>query len=59
MLAFADPAMTAFFAGKSWLAAAVLAWDIEVVVAELEEAVRGGIRSAQARQVMINPPGVS
>lgn len=59
VLAFADPAMTTFFAGKSWLAAAVIAWDIEVVVAELDDAVREGIRTAQARQVMINPPGDS
>lgn len=59
VLAFADPAMKTFFDGKSWLAAAVLAWDIEVVVAELDEAVREGIRSAQVQQVMINPPSDS
>ena len=56
VLAFADPVMTSFFAGKNWLAAAVVAWDIEVVVVELDASVREGIRAAQARQVMVNPP---
>ena len=54
-LAFADPQITNFFAGTSWLAAAVNAWEIEVIVAELDDAVREGIRAAQARQVMVNP----
>jgi hypothetical protein len=59
VLAFGDPKITAFFAGKSWLAAAIIAWHIEVIVAELEDAVREGVRDAQARQVMVNPTGGS
>lgn len=57
LLAFCDPKITTFFAGQSWLAAAINAWQIEVIVAELDEAVREGIRGAQARQVMVNLPG--
>jgi hypothetical protein len=49
--------MTTFFAGRSWLGAAVVAWGIDVVGAELDDSLREGIRPAQARQVMINPPG--
>jgi hypothetical protein len=57
LLAFGDPNITTFFAGKSWLAAAINAWQIEIIVAELDDAVREGIRGAQARQVMVNPSG--
>jgi hypothetical protein len=35
LLAFGDPKITTFFAGKSWLAAAINAWQIEVIVVEL------------------------
>jgi hypothetical protein len=55
VLAFADPQIATFFAGRGWLAAAVNAWRIEVIVAELDDAVREGIRGAQARQLMVNP----
>jgi hypothetical protein len=55
VLAFGDPQITTFFAGRSWLDAAVNAWQIEVIVAKLDDAVREAIRGAQARQVMINP----
>lgn len=49
ILAFGEPAMLKFLEGKSWLAAAANAWGIRIVIAELDEAVRNGIRDAQAR----------
>jgi hypothetical protein len=55
ILAFADEQLAAWAAGKSWLAASLAAWDIEVIIVELDEQVRSGLRAAQARQVMANP----
>jgi hypothetical protein len=55
ILAFGDPDILRFFKGKSWLAAAINAWGIKIVVAELDVAARDEIRVAQARQVMVNP----
>lgn len=54
ILAFADDDAAAEVRGKSWLAEAVATWDVEVIVIELDEAVREGLRSAQARQTMAN-----
>jgi hypothetical protein len=54
ILAFGDPDILRFFAGKSWLAAAINAWGITIVVAELDVTARDEIRVAQARQVMVN-----
>jgi hypothetical protein len=56
VLAFADEQLAAWAAGKSWLASALTTWGIEVIVVELDELVRAGLRDAQARQVMVNPP---
>ena len=55
ILAFADDQAAAWAAGKSWLAASVAAWQVEIMVVKLEDDVRATIRSAQARQVMVNP----
>jgi hypothetical protein len=55
ILAFGDPYILRFFAGKSWLAAAINAWGIKILVAELDVTARAEIRVAQARQVMVNP----
>jgi hypothetical protein len=55
LLAFGDPDILRFFAGKSWLAAAIDAWGIKIVVADLDITAREEIRVAQARQVMVNP----
>ena len=55
ILAFGDPDIVRFFGGRSWLAAAINAWGIKVVVAELDVTARDEIRVAQARQVMVNP----
>ena len=56
ILAFADPTVADWTAGKSWLAAAVATWGVEVMTAELDESARAGLRAAQVRQVMVNPP---
>ncbi len=55
ILAFGDQEASAKVSGKSWLAEALVTWDVEVFVAELESGVKDGLRVAQARQVMINP----
>jgi hypothetical protein len=41
--------------GSSWRAEAMRAWGVEVVVVEIDEAVRKGISEAQVRQKMVNP----
>lgn len=56
MLAFGDEQAAAALQGKSWLAEALVTWEIEVVLAELEPNVKAGLRAAQARQVMVNQP---
>jgi hypothetical protein len=56
ILAFAEPKLAEWAAGASWLASAIATWGIEVLVVELDETIRDGIRAAQARQVMVNPP---
>ena len=55
VLAFADSAVANWAAGKSWLATSIASWNVEVMVADLDDVIRAGIRDAQARQVMINP----
>jgi hypothetical protein len=52
ILAFADQQAAAWSLGKSWLAASVAAWEVEVMVVNLEDSVRQALRAAQARQVM-------
>jgi hypothetical protein len=59
VLAFADEQLAAWAAGKSWLASSLKTWGIEVIVVELDELVRTGLRDAQARQVMVNPASVT
>lgn len=41
---------------RGWLAEAVRTWGVEVVVVDLREDILQGLREAQARQVMVNPP---
>jgi hypothetical protein len=55
IIAFGDQAAAACVTGKSWLAEALNTWKVEVVVVDLHEDVRAGLRAAQARQVMVNP----
>lgn len=59
VLAFADPDAAACVTGASWLAEALRAWDITVLVVELEHDIRAGLRAAQVRQVMVNPSAAS
>jgi hypothetical protein len=55
IVAFGDPDAAACVTGASWLAEALSTWQIEVLVVELDDAVRAGLRDAQVRQVMVNP----
>jgi hypothetical protein len=41
--------------GRSWLGEALGTWGIEVFIADLDDAMRAGVRDAQVRQVMVNP----
>ncbi len=56
LIAFGDPNAAASVTGASWLAEALATWRIDVLVVELDDAVRAGLRDAQVRQVMVNPP---
>jgi len=56
VLAFGDSEAAACVMGTSWLAEALRTWGLEVVVVQIEDSVRDGLRAAQARQVMVNPP---
>jgi hypothetical protein len=56
VLAFGDAEAAACVTGKSWLAEALRTWKIDVFVVPLSDGVRAGLRVAQARQVMVNPP---
>ena len=55
VLAFGDPDAAACVTGTSWLAEALRAWEVAVLVAELDKEIRAGLRAAQVRQVMVNP----
>jgi hypothetical protein len=55
VLAFGDPDAAAGVTGASWLAEALRAWGVAVLVAELDDALRAGLSAAQTRQVMVNP----
>lgn len=57
ILAFADRDAADCVIGRSWLAEALVIWGVEVVVVEIDDAVREGLRAAQARQVMVNLGG--
>jgi len=56
ILAFADEQAAAYANTGTWVSAALAAWDVRVLVVELDPATRDGIRSAQLRQKMVNPP---
>jgi len=58
-IAFGDSVAAACVSGKSWLAAALRAWGVEVMVVNLDQDVRTALAAAQLRQVMINPPSES
>jgi hypothetical protein len=54
IIAFGDSEAAACVTGKSWLAEALESWDIAVLVVDLDDDVRTGLRAAQARQLMVN-----
>jgi hypothetical protein len=56
IIAFGDSDAAACVSGASWLAEALRVWRVEVLVVVLDDDVRAGLRAAQARQVMVNPP---
>ena len=56
IVAFADAEAANGVTGKSWLAEALRTWGVEVLVVELDAEVLAGLREAQRRQVMVNPP---
>lgn len=56
VLAFGDDEAASCVTGTSWLAEAIRTWGLEVIVVPLDDLVRDGLRAAQARQVMVNPP---
>jgi hypothetical protein len=58
ILAFADPAAAAFATKGTWMAEALASWAVTVLVVELADDVREGIRVAQVRQVMVNPTAI-
>ena len=50
IVALADPSAAGHFTGRTWMAAALREFGIEVLVVELSSDVRAGIRAAQVRQ---------
>jgi hypothetical protein len=55
VIAFADEQAASYATKGTWMAEALSTWGIKVVVVELHEDVRDGIRAAQVRQQMVNP----
>jgi hypothetical protein len=56
IIAFGDPDAATCVTGASWLSEALSSWEIEVLIVDLDDPVRAGLRDAQVRQVMVNPP---
>ncbi len=54
-IAFGDTEAAAYATKGTWLSEALATWGVTVLVVELDQAVRQGIRAAQVRQEMINP----
>jgi len=55
VVAFADDAAAGCVTGRSWPADALRTWGIDMLVVEIDDDVRAGLRAAQIRQVMVNP----
>lgn len=58
-IAFGDSDAAACVTGKSWLAESLRDWEVDVIVVELDESIRDGLRVAQVAQVMVNPTTAS
>lgn len=54
ILAFADHQAARYATRGTWVSQALATWGVEVLVIELDQAVRDDIRDAQVRQVMVN-----
>lgn len=54
VIAFADEHASAYASSGTWVAEALSTWGVEVLVVEIDPALRARIREAQARQVMLN-----
>lgn len=50
ILVFADDVAARSFLGRSWKAEALRLWNVEVLVVELDDTARDGVRAAQVRQ---------
>jgi hypothetical protein len=50
IVAFGDHEAAKSFLGKSWKAEALHLWNVEVLVVEIDDTVRDGVRAAQVRQ---------
>lgn len=59
VLVFADSAAAAYATGDGWLAYALRAWDVRVMVVEIDAGLRAEIRAAQHRQRMVNAGDVA
>jgi hypothetical protein len=55
VIAFADEQAAAYATKGTWMAEALTSWGVRVVVVELDEGARAGLRAAQVRQQMVNP----
>jgi hypothetical protein len=55
ILAFADDDAAAYASKGTWVAEALSTWGVSVLVVELDESVRDGIKHAQVKQEMVNP----
>jgi hypothetical protein len=55
IIAFADEEAAAYATRGTWMSEALASWGITVLVVEIDQAVRDGIREAQVRQQMVNP----
>jgi hypothetical protein len=55
VIAFADEKAASYSTNGTWLSEALATWGIKVLVVQLDEGARDGIRAAQVRQRMVNP----
>lgn len=55
LIAFADEQAASYATKGTWMSEALATWGIKVLVVDLDEEVRDGIRAAQVRQQMVNP----
>jgi len=59
VLAFADLDAAAYASKGTWVSEALATWGVAVLVVSVDETLRADIRSAQVRQIMVNPSAAS